>query len=30
LRQKLAHFPGGDSWINNVRGAGYVLEIDIG
>jgi DNA-binding response OmpR family regulator len=28
LRHKLAHFPGGDSWINNVRGAGYVLDIE--
>jgi DNA-binding response OmpR family regulator len=26
LRQKLAHFPGGDQWITNVRGKGYVFE----
>ena len=30
LRQKLSHFPGGDSWINNVRGAGYVFELESG
>jgi DNA-binding response OmpR family regulator len=26
LRQKLANFPGGDQWITNVRGKGYVFE----
>jgi DNA-binding response OmpR family regulator len=26
LRQKLNHFQGGESWIVNVRGTGYVLE----
>jgi len=26
LRRKLALFPAGDEWINNVRGTGYVLE----
>jgi DNA-binding response OmpR family regulator len=27
LRQKLSAFPGGESWIQNVRGTGYVLEL---
>lgn len=26
LRQKLAQFPGGEKWISNVRGKGYVFE----
>ena len=26
LRRKLAHFEGGDDWIVNVRGTGYVLD----
>ena len=26
LRQKLAHFPGGEQWILNVRGKGYLFE----
>jgi DNA-binding response OmpR family regulator len=26
LRQKLAHFPGGEHWILNVRGKGYLFE----
>ncbi len=30
LRHKLAIFPGGENWINNVRGTGYVLEIEMG
>ena len=30
LRQKLSNFPGGSSWINNVRGAGYVFELESG
>jgi DNA-binding response OmpR family regulator len=29
LRQKLSSFPGGENWINNVRGTGYVLEPEI-
>jgi DNA-binding response OmpR family regulator len=28
LRGKLALFPGGESWISNVRGTGYVLEVE--
>jgi len=28
LRQKLSKFPGGKSWINNVRGTGYVFELE--
>jgi DNA-binding response OmpR family regulator len=28
LRQKLSIFPGGKSWITNVRGTGYVLEVE--
>jgi DNA-binding response OmpR family regulator len=28
LRRKLAEFPGGDDWISNVRGTGYVFEIE--
>lgn len=28
LRQKLSRFPGGKSWINNVRGTGYILEVE--
>jgi DNA-binding response OmpR family regulator len=28
LRQKLARFQGGATWIKNVRGTGYVLEIE--
>ena len=27
LRRKLATFPGGDTWIANVRGTGYVFEV---
>ena len=27
LRRKLVKFPGGDKWISNVRGTGYVLDI---
>jgi len=27
LRRKLAHFPGGEKWITNVRGTGYVFEV---
>lgn len=27
LRRKLANFPGMDTWITNVRGTGYVMEI---
>ncbi len=26
LRRKLAVFPGGENWIVNVRGTGYVFE----
>jgi two-component system KDP operon response regulator KdpE len=26
LRRKLSMFPGGKSWINNVRGTGYVFD----
>ena len=26
LRRKLAHFEGGDDWIVNVRGTGYVFD----
>ncbi|MEW6502565.1 MAG: response regulator transcription factor [Chloroflexota bacterium] len=28
LNRKLANLPGGDQWIRNVRGSGYVLEIE--
>lgn len=28
LRRKLAEFPGGDDWISNVRGTGYIFEIE--
>jgi DNA-binding response OmpR family regulator len=28
LRQKLSTFPGGKIWIKNVRGTGYVLEVE--
>lgn len=27
LRKKLSDFPGGDEWIQNVRGSGYVFEV---
>ncbi len=27
LRQKLSAFPGGEEWITNVRGTGYVLDV---
>ena len=27
LRRKLTKFPGGDDWIANVRGTGYVFEL---
>jgi DNA-binding response OmpR family regulator len=27
LRQKLAVFPGGDKWITNIRGTGYLFEL---
>ena len=27
LRRKLAYFPGGEKWITNVRGTGYVFEV---
>jgi len=30
LRRKLVEFPGGDQWITNVRGTGYVLDIPNG
>jgi DNA-binding response OmpR family regulator len=30
LRRKLAAFPGGEFWIMNVRGTGYVFDIDGG
>jgi DNA-binding response OmpR family regulator len=30
LRRKLAAFPGGDKWIANVRGTGYVFEPKVG
>jgi len=30
LRRKLSTFPNGDSWIVNVRGTGYVFDIDEG
>ena len=29
LRRKLSKFPGGERWIANVRGTGYVLEIPL-
>lgn len=29
LRQKLSVFPGGEKWVRNVRGTGYVFEQDI-
>ncbi len=28
LNRKLAQIPGGDEWIRNIRGSGYVLEIE--
>ena len=28
LRRKLSKFPGGDEWIVNIRGTGYVFEIE--
>ena len=28
LRRKLVKFPGGDQWISNVRGTGYVLDMN--
>jgi DNA-binding response OmpR family regulator len=27
LRRKLSHFPGGEKWIQNVRGTGYVFDL---